>query len=191
MNFVEEDYLFLVLELTNYPLEKYRDEIEYRNLVNVSYQNFRPKDLLENILNVCKNYNLKIKDLNFSRAELLDKKTLVEIGNIGRETESKRSSFLKKVLNNIFTEEDLRELLKLISVKEYQHLLTEINFKIIIDKEGRSKMTEKLDSYIEAFISDKIRKSEDNYLTFSKHKDIALTSLYKDFKKLLLDKHRR
>lgn len=176
MDFVTEASIFLVLKLIGYPLKKEVDKINFRTLASWSYKEKAEirEFMMFVIVKICEENGFEIK--NLSR-----KLNVNEAESSLNEQNPEKKILLKKILDNNFNVDDLREFLMTISNDEYKKILREIDFDIIISDEKYKVFIEKLDNYIDSFIDDKIKNDKVNYLIFSKQKEIALANLHRNF----------
>lgn len=190
----DEDVLFLMLELIDFPDSKLKtfnfDELGRLNFKNpITYKAF---GLMSELNKACK---IELADFQFDRHNLfyLDKKGFKNyLNEIIYKTRGQQSSnSLKRVMENNFSLSDL-EYLEKEQNPQFLVLLSGINFKIIIKQESRDFILSDIKEYIKFFVRDGLFGTTAPFQKFSDHENIfrmKATESYRKYKSasLVLD----
>ena len=174
--YLDEDYLFLILQLIDHPKLK-RDKLTFSEIKKEKYAHAMASDLFYEIVNLNDQGLLKIEKLKFNVSEgNRDDREFIQAAQsaIKKHPKLKLAQATKKIINNNFS---LRDLKIVLPYEHYDHIFNFINFDIKISKKFKQEHAKWLKKYLKLFAGGKLESSTKNYLEIESQK--------KDIKKII------
>ena len=157
--YLDEDYLFLVLKLLDYP-EMKKDEFIFSKIRTEKYKHAKASDIFYDIINFNEQGLLKIERLKLDGKDYRTIKKLTSL-MIKLSEQQEPSLNIKKMLDNNFHVYDLEIVLSCCEFKN--DILNLIDFDIRISKEFKQKYIKWLKGYLKLFANGKLESKTKNY----------------------------
>ena len=161
--YLDEDYLFLILQLVDHPKSK-RDKLTFNEIKTKKYRRAIASDLFYEIVNFNNQGLLKIERLKFNVSEgnINDREFIqVMLPAIKKYPKLKLAQATKKIINNNF---NLRDLKIILPYKHHNHIFNFIDFDIKISKKFKQEHIKWLKKYLKLFADGKLESPTKNYL---------------------------
>lgn len=157
--YLDEDYLFLILQLINHPQSK-RDKFTFSKIKKEKYKRAMVSKIFYDIINFNEQGLLKIKELKLDGNDYGTIKKLTSL-MIKLSEQQEPSLNIKKMLDNNFHVYDLEIVLSCCEFKN--DILNSIDFNIKISKEFKQKYIKWLKGYLKLFADGKLESKTINY----------------------------
>ena len=161
--YLDEDYLFLILQLVDHPKLK-RDKFTFSEIKKEKYKRANASDLFYEIVNFNDQGLLKIEKLKFNVTEgNEDDREFIQIAlsGIKKYPKLKLARATKRIINNSF---NLRDLKIVLLYKNHDQIFNFIGFDIEINKKFKQEHAKRLKKYLKLFAYEELESPKKNYL---------------------------
>lgn len=168
--YLDEDYLFLILQLVDHPKLK-RDKLTFSEIKKEKYKRAKASDLFYEVVNFNDQDLLKIEKLKFNVLEgnKNDRESIQALlSAIKKYPGLKLAKTTKKIIDNNFNLNDLKFVLP------YEHcdnIFNFIGFDIKISKKFKQEHTKWLKKYLKLFVDEELESPKKNYLRIEFQKE--------------------